>query len=713
MALIGKLRERSGLIIGAIAVSILGFLIMDATNSQSGVLMGRDTNVGKVNGEALDYNEFMTLYEENLKNAELQMRNQGGSMTDEQRDMIRQQTWDDFVTKTVTTESFDKIGLGVSDDELVEITMGQNPHPYIKQSFTNPQTGQFDAQQVKLFLQNLDQDEKGTEPGTRRKQWNSFEKEIKKNQLTQKYTALVSKGLNTPSWQAQMLYQDVNRKASFKYLLLPYADITENQIKYTDDDLKKYLESNKIRFEQKEESRKLLYAAFDIAPSSSDTALTLSQLNEKLEDFKTAENTSADSLFVRIYSEDGFNPVYAKSQDLIGSPIVDDLFSQPVKTVIGPYIEEGKFKYAKVSGRKLLSDSVRVREIVFSFDNITTQEQGQAKRKLFDSIFIEIDSLKKDFGMMAAMFSDDQNARPRGGDIGWVKFGTTEPNYNNTIFFDLEKGGYAKTATQNSLRIVQVIDDRPSTPGVKVAYYSKSILPSPETEKSIYAAASKFASDHSSDAKFKAAAKSNSQIKTVESIRKEETTVQGIGNSRDIVRWVYNAKKGDVSGILSADRKHVVCLLEAIRSKGLPELDAVKDQVKIAFLKDKRSEMLKQKIAASQATTIDALAAKLGKEVGLAEEASAANPVLGTTGYEPAIVTAGVYAKQGKLSAPIEGNGGVYVLEKVSGIVPPPATDVTMYKGQLSNAANGKATRSAVEALKKLAKIEDNRFDFF
>jgi peptidyl-prolyl cis-trans isomerase D len=100
MALIGKLRQRSGIIIGAIAVSILGFLVMDATNNQSGVLKGRSTNVGTVNGESIDYTEFMSKYEENQRNAEEQMRNQGG-LTDEQRNYLRQQTWEEFVSNTI------------------------------------------------------------------------------------------------------------------------------------------------------------------------------------------------------------------------------------------------------------------------------------------------------------------------------------------------------------------------------------------------------------------------------------------------------------------------------------------------------------------------------------------------------------------------------------------------------------------------------------
>jgi peptidyl-prolyl cis-trans isomerase D len=712
MALIGKLRQRSGIIIGAIAVSILGFLVMDATNSQSGVLKGRSTTVGTVNGESIDYTEFMAKYEENQRNAEEQMRNQGG-LTDEQRNYLRQQTWEEYVSNTILDKTYEKNGITVTDDEMVELTTGQNVHPYIRQSFTNPQTGQFEPQFVKMFIQNLDQDEKGAEPGTKRKQWNNLEKEIKKNQLTQKYNALIAKGLTVPSWYAESMYQDANKTADVKFLAFPYSEINEADIKYTDDDLKKYLEKNAARYEQKEESRKLQYVSFDILPSSSDSAFALNALNEKLEDFNKGEKSGDDSLFVKIYSESAFNNFYFTRDELASSPVADELFTQPVKTVVGPYIEEDMFKYAKIVNRKGLSDSVRVREIIFSFENVKTQEEAQAKRKLFDSVFTEIDSFKKDFGMMAAMFSEDQESRMKGGDRGWIKFGQSQQVYNAAVFYFASKGEVIKTYTQNALHIVQILEDRPSKPAVQVAYFTKSILPTPETERAIYAAASKFAADNSSEEKFKKAAKTNPNARTIEYVAKNDFNVVGVNNARELVRWAFNAKKGEVSSIIAAEKKHIVAYLEAIREKGTPELDAVKEQVKIAFIKEKKFETIAKKIEAAGAKSIEELAAKNGKEVAFAERASFSNPVLGNVGYEPNVAAAAVYSKSNKLSPPILGNMGAYVVEKVSGVNPPKATDLAAYLYQGRQIAGAKANRGALEALKKMAKIKDNRFDFF
>jgi peptidyl-prolyl cis-trans isomerase D len=341
--------------------------------------------------------------------------------------------------------------------------------------------------------------------------------------------------------------------------------------------------------------------------------------------------------------------------------------------VIGPYIEDGMYKFAKITNRKALSDSVRVREIIFSFDNVKTQEEAQVKRKLFDSVFTQIDSFKKDFGMMAAMFSDDQASRVKGGDKGWIKFGQSEQVYNAAIFYFASKGEVIKTYTQNALHIVQIIEDKPTKPAVQVAYFTKTILPTPETERAIYATASKFASDNNTETKFKEAVKGNPNAKTVEFITKNDFSVYGITNARELVRWAFNAKKGEVSSIIAAEKKHLVAYVETTREKGTPELDAVKEQVKIAFIKDKKNELNAKKIEATNVKTIEELASKTGKEVAFAERVVFANPVLGTVGYEPNVVAAAVYSKPGKLSAPIEGNTGTYVVEKVSGVDPPMA----------------------------------------
>jgi peptidyl-prolyl cis-trans isomerase D len=190
----------------------------------------------------------------------------------------------------------------------------------------------------------------------------------------------------------------------------------------------------------------------------------------------------------------------------------------------------------------------------------------------------------------------------RGGDLGWIKQGEKEKAYNDQIFFHAQKGKVYKviSQTENAIHLVQVVEDKPTNPAVLVTYLTKEILPSPETEKSIYATATNFAADNQTDAKFKAAGQ-KLNIKSVNDVQKNAFEIRGLGSCRDLIKWVYNARKGDVSPIYTVDKKHVVALLEAISPKGLPEVDALRDRLKAEVLKEKKFEILSKKVADAKA----------------------------------------------------------------------------------------------------------------
>ena len=711
MAVIGKIRQRSGLLIFLIGASIVGFLVMDATNSQFSVLKGRKDSIGKVNGEKVTYNEFTKKYEENVKTTEDQMR--GQPMSDDQRNSIRTQTWNEMVNDIIFNKIYAKLGINVTPEEMNELATGENASPAITQvpAFRNPKTGQFDPNQVRLYLSSLDRDQEGAEPGTNRKTWLRFETALKQGQFQQKYSNLIVKGLYVPSWMGEMTYNDQNRLVDFKYVLLPYTDVNDADVKVSDEDLKKYMNDHAAKFKQEEETRKIDYVTFDIVASGPDSVKTVQYLQTKLADFTAGKTPAEDSVFVKLYSETPYDAAYYE-KDKVLAPVKDSLFAVKVGTVVGPYVDGGAFKYAKVSDRKLISDSVHVRDITFSFANIGSQEAANVIFKQIDSVYKAIDSLHGDFGQFAATFSADPMGRMKGGDLGWIKQGEKDKAINDLVFFHAQKGKLYKvpSATENAIHLIQVVEDKPTKPAVLVTYFTKEILPTPETEKFIYGTATNFAADNQSEAKFKASGE-KLRIKTVNAVRKDAFDIDGLGSARDLVKWVYTAKKGDVSPIYTVDKKHVVALLETVRAKGLPEVDAVRDVIKADVVKDKKFELLSKKIADAKAANIDDLATKLSKAATLAEKSSFGRPAVNGA-FEPKVVATALASPAGKLSQAVEGNGGVYVVQTVAVQEPVKTTDYGMYTYQLKQQLQGKA-RYAQEVEKKLADIDDNRFDFF
>ncbi len=709
MAAIGKIRQHSGLLIFLIGASIVGFLVMDATNSQFSVLKGRNDSVGKVDGEKISIHEFEKKYDENIKNQEMQLR--GQPMTDDMRNYLRNQTWDQMVNEIIFNNVYDQLGINVTAEEMNELATGENPHPYIKQSFSNPQTGQFDPAQVRYFLQNLDKDDPGAEPGTRRRQWLAFESEMKKNEFKTKYDNLISKGLYVPTWMGEMNYEDQNRTVDFKYVSLPYSQLNDADIKVSDEEMTQYIKQHEAAFKKEDETRKINYVIFDISASSADSAEIIKDIEDRREDFAKSETVSDDSVFVRLYSETPFDGVYY-DKDQLNSPIKDSLFKLPVKTIIGPYLDGSYFKLAKISDRKLISDSVHIREIVISFNDVKTQEEGAAKRKLVDSIYHAIDSLHADFGLMAAQYSDDQASKIKGGDAGWIKAGQKEKDLNDLIFYHAQKGKTYMHGSQqdNAFYIFQVIEDRPTKTGVLVTYLSKEILPSTETERNVYSTASGFAADNQSADKFLEAGK-KLNMKTVSDLKLDQFNVPGLGAARDLVKWAFKAKKGDVSTIFTVEKRHVVAMLEDVSPKGLPALDEVRETVKGLVIREKKFEALSKKMEDAKASNIDGLASKLGVTAMTADHVIFSNPSLNGA-YEPNVVATAFGTAAGKLSAPVKGNSGAYVVQTVALQEPAKQTDYSIYTFQMKQKLQGKA-QSADEVQKKLADITDNRSDFF
>lgn len=711
MAVIGKIRQRSGLLILIIGISIVGFLVMDATNQQFGVLKGMQDAVGKVNGQKITSQEFDRKYQENVKNAEDQM--QGQPLDESQNNSIRQQTWDEMVNDVIFEKVYKSLGIGVTKEEVREFTLGENLHPYVRQSFGGP-NGQVDIAQLTAITQNLDKDQPGEEPGTRKRQWLKFEGAMKKAQYQQKYNNLITKGLYVPAWMAEMAYLDQTRTVDFKYVSLNYSDVNDADIKVTDEELKEYLNNHRAKFKSDVETRKLQYVAFNVVASSTDSAAIVSELEAKRAEFTQGTTLADDSLFVKINSETPFDDVYYE-KDQMTSVVTDSFFALNKGTVIGPYVENGSFRLAKITDRKVISDSSRVREIVFSFAQIQPgSPEAVAKYKLMDSIQSLIDSLGADFGLMAAQFSEDPASKVAGGNIGWVKKGQKGKMYNDILFYRAVKGKtYRALEGGDAVHLFQVIEDKPGKTGVLVSYLSREIVPSSETDRAIFSNATLFVSDNQNEAKFREAAKKYN-AKTVSNLRDESFDVEGLGAAREIVKWAFKAKKGDISSVFSVNkgRTYVVALLEQIREKGVPDLDAVRDNIKPLVVQEKKFELLSKRIADAKAGSIDDLATKLGKPVLQAERSSFSNPSLNAGSYEQVVVATALGTAAGKQSAPVKGNSGVFVVQTIAVQVPPKQTDYSPFATQPQMQAQSKA-RYAQQTQKKLADVQDTRSFFF
>ncbi len=698
MAVISSIRKRAGLLVFVIAIAMVSFLLMDALSSNSNLLSGRSNNVGEINGNEISIQDFEQRYFRVTE--EYKLSNNVSGVDEATAYTLREQTWNQFVQDLVLGNTCTSIGIKVTGDELFDMVQGPNPHPSVKQAFTNPQTGAFDPAQVLNFLKNKDADETGDAAA----RWLSFEKFLLQDRLRNKYNGLVKKGLYIPKWQAEMEHFSESKTANIKYISIPYGDIGDEEISFDDNDLNEYIKRNKSQYKQ-EESRTIDYVAFDIIPSPEDTEKVSKWINNQLDPFQKADD---DSLFVRLNSDEPFDNAYLRLDELTTS-MKDSLFKIDTGVVIGPYFEDGSYKLTKLLDRKKIADSVKVSHILLQYQDAPTFAQAQK----------DLDSLKKlvesgvDFAELARDNSRHEATASQGGDLGWVKPNELWKPFNDAIFFRATKGDLKIVNTQIGMHLVKVEESTPGSEAVKTANVVRTLSASSKTGRAVFSKANEFAGRNRNLEAVKAAAEEAGMVvKSAENIKKNANFVQGLGQTRDIVKWAYKASEGDVSKVFSVDDKYVVVILTSVQEEGQKPLELVRTEVEIEVKKEKKVAHVKDKISGTDG--LDAMASLFNQTVRSASNLTFTNPRSTEIGSsEPKLIATCLGLQQGEVSEPVMGTNAVFIATLESVNEPASLQDYSTKQRLLSTTFQSNVDFYLFDAMKEMADIEDNRFVFY
>lgn len=699
MAVIMKIRDRLGaVIVVLIALAIISFLIMDALNSNSSLIRGSSDVVGIINGQTISIKSFDARYQENIENYKRQL--QLPNLDEQTLLSLREQTWNQIINELLMNDQYDRLGVRVTASELYDMVQGPSPHPQVVQAFSDPTTKKFDPAQVTLFLQNMDNDTSGE---TRRR-WLAFEKYLKEDRIRNKYISMVKKGLYVPSWLAKYDYEVKYSSVDFDFIFLPYSDIKDEEIKVTDDDINRYIQRHKAKYRQ-EPFRVIEFINFDIVPTSNDSAKALAWLEAQLEPFAKTED---DSIFIKLYSDKPFDDKYYTRDQLISS-VKDTFFVIDTHTIVGPYLEEGYYIAAKLLDRKMIPDSVEARHILLV---PTRQEEVELLRATADSLKSVIEK-GGDFGSLAALYSKDTETARQGGYWGVIKPSEKFETIDKALFYQYKQGDVFVVGANDGFHVIQITKALPVKTAVKVAFLARQIVPSQETQRAAFAKAQTFAATHNTLEKFR-----NSEfkdlIKKSSRLQPNDYMIFGIGISRDLVKWAFQAKVGEVSNVFTLDDKYVVAVVTQAGEKGIATAEQVREEVQYEIMKEKKAALLTEKVkAASTASSLEALAAALGKTVHSAAGMSFSNVFIPNAGPEPKVTNAAFSLQPGTISAPISGDNGIYVI-KVNTLHPAPASsDYVMQKQTLRGALDSRVDGSLFESLRKASDIEDHRDRFY
>lgn len=705
MAAIERIRRHSGLLIAIIGLALLAFVLQDLFQSQG---RNREYNVAVIDGEKIPYQDFETLKDKNMESR----RTSNNNLSSAETYNIYNSTLDQMVKDHIMGKEYEAVGINVSPDELYDQFVGENPHQWVIQSFSNPD-GSFNKEMVEYYLQNLND----FAPDARVR-WLDFERAVKDNRLETKFNELVKASYHVPAALAEKYYQNKNTKASADVIALRYATIPDSTVVVTDKDNKAFYEENKFRFET-DERRDIDYVVFEIKPSQEDRQDALKLVQSMREDFVNTDNVVN---FVNANSDRRYDSTWMGRKDVsqqIEKAIFDN--GNGKGYVYGPYEDNETFNLVRIVDMQSRPDSLKASHILISYagaansQDTITKEQAEAKA---NELLAQLRSNPKNEGLFAELAeanSTDPGSKTKGGDLDWFTDGAMVAPFNEYVVNN-PVGSLGIVETIFGYHIIKVTDKTQAQPKVRLAYLTHEITPSTKTYQNTFAEANKFVTESKNYDQFNAAVEREGLTKrTMPRMNAATYQITGIDNPRQIVRWAFDdkTKVGDVSSIFDLDDMFVVAALTNIVPEGYAPMEAVIDQAKYQVINKKKGEMAVEKMKAC-ANDVNRMVNELGAESTAVSDITIDSRVLSNFGVEADIIGTLLGMKEGEEVGPIAGNSSAFIIKNVK-LTPAEATnDYSDILREKTSQFNNKVLNGSVyNALKNLADIKDNRAVFY
>jgi peptidyl-prolyl cis-trans isomerase D len=520
---------------------------------------------------------------------------------------------------------------------------------------------------------------------------------------------LVIKGVQVPKWLSEKQFAETNAIASISFVGIPYTTIVDSTIKVSDDDIATYLKENAAAYQVEEGSRAISFIGFSAAPAAQDSVSARQEIEALKQDFKNT--TDAAKYLNKVGSEIPYYDSYISKKSL-QIPQKDSVLNVGVGGVYGPYVDGRNFTIAKVLGVKQWPDSASVRHILIATVNPQTGQQireDSVAKKLADSISLAIKG-GASFESMVATYSDDAGSKATGGKYEMFAQAQMVKEFND-YSFDNSVGSKGVVKTEFGYHYIEVLKQTPKGPAYKIAYLSKSLVPSNETVNAAATAAAQFAVEAKDQKTFTASAlKFKKEIFPAANIKANDTQIPGIGESRTLVRWVFEKDVNDISEPIEVGDNYLVAIITAEEKEGLMSVETAKPQVEGVIRDKKKAEVIKQSL---KGNSLETYAAASKSTILTADSLNFNYSMIPGVGNEPKVIGAAFNKSLlNKVSEPFAANAGVFVISVNSVGAKQAQQDAVVFKDELLQRTRSIFFRTS-QGLRKAAKIEDNRFKVY
>ncbi|MGN6493840.1 MAG: peptidylprolyl isomerase [Agriterribacter sp.] len=703
MSIIQTIRDKAAvLVFGIIAISLIGFLVQDAFVGRThNFFDSPTTTVGEVNGIEITKEEF----DERVRNTEAQYQAQGYRVDESMRQEIQEQIWGALVNKQLVASEAKKLGLEFTSKEFTNLLFSDKAPQEFKQQFTDPKTGVYNIEAARNAFKTI---QKSKNAEQLRQVNEQLINPIILSQLQTKLMTIYSNGTYLPKWLVEKQNSENTQVSDISFVGLSYATVPDSTVKISDAAINEYIQAHKNDFKQ-EKSRSVSYVLFNAAPNKADRTNLWNKIEALKPQFAAAPD--AGIFATRNGTKSPFFDGYI-NKSRIQVPAKDSILAMPIGQVYGPYYDGNSIALARVISTKVLPDSVRARHILIATQNPQTGEQILADsiaKKRIDSIQQAIAGGGASFETMVAQYSDDEGSKVQFGDLGYFPNGQMVKEFND-FCFEGKTGDKGVVKTQFGYHYIEVTDQKNFEQAYKIAYLSKNIEASKETDDAASAAATQFASaSRTSKAFDDNVTKQKLNKRLAETVKEMDYQIPGLGASRAFVKWIFTNKVGTVSEPMSVGDQYVVALITGEKEKGMQSAAAARIMVEPILRNKEKAKQLVKKFGTF--ASIDDAAKNTAQQVQTVDSVRFADNFKPAFGNEPIVIGASFNkAYQSKVSPALTGNAGVYaiVIRNNSTVATESASAEEQRKAAMMQMKQ-MMSYGWMQALKESSKIEDER----
>ena len=726
MALIGKIREKSTLLVIIIGIALFAFIMGDWEKITGG--SKDETGYGTVYGEMLDYKEYEEASVKFQEQDKTQFAQQQREYTQKDQDASADKAWNYVVETTIFEKEYEALGIEVSDGEFDSYLYGRDGFtvmPELQQGFTDSITGLFNA---KLLEKRIGEMESSDDVKVQ-KQWEDSKKYYTDKRKQEKYFALLGQGIYVTKLEAEEEYLAQKEIKSISYVVRRYSEISDDDIKISDSDLKKYYEEHKNdkKYENKTASREVRYFDVVINPSRQDSMKFGKVMNELKKGFLSSTN---DSLYVlknsdmKFYSSSKIATAVPedneKAQKLQSYPkYLDTVFkTATVGQIVGPYESKGGVVISKVIG--FTPTRLKSRHILLATNQSKDKKLIAQKQKMADSLVKLI--TKDNFAEFVTKFSEDKGSVPTGGLIDNFIEADMVPEF--ATFCATKPIGYIGTVKSDfGIHIIEVLE-RDATTFPLLASVQKTFKASQETidrkDSEVYSLLYELESKMSKKTEVKAkvelfdtiAIKAGYMVRPL-SILDDSPKLYGFTTplaEDKILKLAFSDESlaGDLSSAPIKDKdRYIIAMVSSIREKGAPTFEDAEVLMKRDMIEDRKAQRFTNQLLKDK--SLQGMAKRANTQV-MKGEVTFANPQITGAGYEAEVIGALFSGlKDGQKTLPLKGKIGVYVVRIDKTTKAPTAANYNAERDQLLGAIQGNLQGQILTALKKKAEVMDNR----